>query len=186
MISGTVVKANSKSAFEEIPFAEVILYDEKFSPVFFTMAGKSGQFEMNNLPYGMYYVSVEYTGKYARLTSVWLDASTPVVGNLRLEVFNYDVTMVPDLTNLSVKAGDLFPNPSTSDVSFAIETARGTSLKFEIRTLTGVTIWTGSSACSVGKSLVNIPLKSINAGLYLFVIEAGDGSTVAVKKLLKF
>ena len=186
VISGTVVMANSKSALEEIPFAEVILYDEQIKPVFFTMSGKSGQFELNNLPYGMYYVSVEYPGKYARLTSVWLDASTPVVGGLRLEVFNHDVTAVPDLINLQVKAGDLFPNPATNSVSFTIETGKATSLKFEIRTLTGLTIWAGSSACSIGKSLIVLPLASVNAGLYLFVIEVGDGSPIAVKKLLKF
>ena len=120
------------------------------------------------------------------LTAIWLDAATPVIDSLRLEIFNHDVTAVHDLSGASVQAGDLFPNPATSLVSLNIELAKPATLKFEIRTLTGQVAWSGSGDCRTGSNLFSIPLGSIRAGLYLFMISSKDGSPVAVKKLVRY
>lgn len=186
MISGAVVKANSKDNFNALPFAEVILYDAQLSPILFTNSSQSGQFELNYLPFGAYYVYVEYPGKYSRLTAIWLDSSSPVADSLQLEVFDHDVTGVPDLTNIFAVAGDLFPNPATNEVSLTIIAKMATSMEFEIKTLTGITVWSGSRDCTAGVNLITTPLRSIGPGVYLFVVHSLDGSPVAVKKLLKF
>lgn len=184
MIKGTVLNLSSNGAFEKIPFAEVILYDAQLAPLLFTVSGQSGQFELDNLPFGAYNVYVEYPGKYSRLTAIWLDSSTPVVDSLGLEVFNYDVTAVPDLPFRVAEAGDLFPNPAANEVSLTIKMAKAAMLKFEIKTFTGLTAWSGSRNCIAGPNLMTISLRSIKKGIYLFIIDSQNGSRIAVKKLL--
>ncbi len=186
VIHGNVVIKNAKDKFDMVPFAEVILFDGQMKPVVFDISRQSGQFELRNLPCGTYYASVEYPGKYSRLTAIWLDSVSPVIDSLRLEIFNHDVTAVHGLTGAVVVAGDLFPNPATNLVSLNIELANPATLKFEIRTLTGQVAWSGMSACKAGSNLITIPLGSARAGLYLFIISSKDGSPVAVKKLLKY
>jgi PKD repeat protein len=185
-ISGKVVKAISKEVNEEMPYTEVILFDEQLNPLTFTMSGESGQFNLNNLPYGAYQLYVESPGKYSRMTAVWLDSSTPLADSIRLEVFDHDVTAIPDLTSLSVVSGDLFPNPATTQVSLNLKLVKATALKFEIKTLTGLTAWSESVNCNAGSSLVVIPVGAIRAGLYVFIVGTPEGSQIAVKKLLKY
>jgi PKD repeat protein len=186
MVDGTVLKSNSKDHVEKIPFAEVMLYDAQLKPLHYTFTDKSGQFRLNNIPYGAYYLQVECPGKYSRLTAVWLDSSTPVIDSLLLEVFNHDVTAIPEIAVCSVLTGDLFPNPADNLVNLAIEVAGVISLNFEIRTLAGLTVWSGSVDCNTGSNLVTIPVMSLRAGLYLFMIKMPDGSPIAVKKLLRY
>ncbi|MCX6268175.1 MAG: carboxypeptidase regulatory-like domain-containing protein, partial [Bacteroidetes bacterium] len=185
VLAGTVQKAYSKNSVEEMPFTQIILYDGQLTPVRFTVSGKSGQFEFDNLPYGTYYLYVEYPGKYSRLTTVWLDSATPVISNLQLEVFNHDVTSVPDVTLITVVAGDLFPNPAINEVNLNIDLAADAPMKFDVRTLTGLSVWSGTRKCMAGSNLITIPVASLKSGLYLLKIIGSDGSPITVKKLVK-
>ncbi|MCX6304866.1 MAG: PKD domain-containing protein [Bacteroidetes bacterium] len=186
VIRGDVVKANSKSLFEVLPFAEVILYNAQLNPVLFATSDKSGQFVFAGIPFGAYHVYVEYPGKYSRLTAIWLDPAIPVADSLRLEVFNHDVTGFQEMSPAPFVTGELFPNPATNTVNLPVELAKATSIRFEVRTLTGQTAWSGSSSCCAGSNLITIPVRSIRAGLYLLLISTMDGSPVTVKKLLKY
>jgi hypothetical protein len=93
---------------------------------------------------------------------------------------------ISDLRIVPVFTGDLFPNPATSEVSLTLEVTRATSLKFEIKTMTGITAWSGSRDCQAGSALVTIPLDQLRPGLFLFIIKTKDGFPVNVKKLVKF
>jgi len=186
IIKGTVIKAGTKKVFEEISMAEVILYDSQLKPVLFSVSGNEGQFGFTNLPYGAYYLYVEYPGKYSRLTAIWLDPVTTLIDSLFLEVFDHDVTAVPDIPNLSFVTGILFPNPATDEVSLTIELKKAASMYFEIRTMAGIIAWSGSYDCQTGSNLVTIPVRSIRKGLYLFTIKEKDGSQIAIKKLLRY
>lgn len=183
-ITGTVVQSGSPGNYEVIPQAQVMLFDAQMNPVSFTFSGGSGQFRFMNLPYGAYYAFVEYPGKYSRLTAIWLDAAIPAVDSLRLEVYNYDVTGIDQHAGGPV-AGDLFPNPSTDLVSLSIQMPAPTSVKFEIKSLTGTAVWSGSANCRAGYNLVTLPVGFIKAGLYLFLVTKMDGTVFSVKKLLR-
>jgi PKD repeat protein len=185
-ITGTIVRAQPKGWFKEIPDGEVLLFSEQLNPLKFTFSDKTGRFELNNLPFGAYYLYVEYPGKYSRFTAVWLDSATPLADSLQLEVFDYDVTGADEISLRSVIIGNLFPNPASEEINLFIGLKRAATLKFQIMTLTGGTVWSGARECGEDQNLVAIPVSNIKAGLYLLVIHANDGSQIAVKKLLKY
>jgi PKD repeat protein len=184
-ITGTVVKSGSSGNYEMFAHAQVMLFDAQMNPLLFTFSGGSGQFMFTNLPYGAYYAFVEYPGKYSRLTSIWLDASVPVADSLRLELFNHDVTGIEQHTGEPVVIGELFPNPSSDFVSLSIELPAANSFKFEIKSLSGTMVWSGSVNCRAGYSLITLPVGFIQTGLYLFLIRRLDGSIISVKKMLR-
>jgi hypothetical protein len=186
MISGMVLNANAKDDFTTIPFAEVILFDGQLNPLLFTFCSDSGQFELNNLPYGAYNVYVECPGKFSRMTAIWLDATVPVADSLRLEVFGHDVTSVQGLAVPSVLVGDLYPNPATNAVNLALTLPGDADIKFKIETLTGKIIWAETIRCKTGTDIITRTVTSIGPGMYLVIITAVDGSPLAVRKFLKY
>jgi PKD repeat protein len=186
VLRGSVQRAYSKANEVELPFAEVLLLDSQLKPVTFTFSGKSGDFEMKNIPYGAYNLYVEYPGKYSRLTAVWLDAATQMIDSILLEVFNHDVTGIQANHQTGIFAGNLFPNPATNSVSLNLELEKAAMLKFEIRTLTGIIVWSGTNSFNAGSGVVTVPLRSVGTGMYLFTISNIDGTPVAVKKLLRY
>ncbi|MFZ4521666.1 MAG: PKD domain-containing protein [Bacteroidales bacterium] len=185
-VSGTVVKETLKDNFQEISFAEVILYDAGMTPARFSITGKSGQFGFQNLPPGMYHLYVEYPGKFSRLTSIWLDSNVAVVDSLRLEVFDHDVTGLNEGAVVPALSFDLFPNPSGSIVNLAFQLGKAAALKVEIRTLTGQPVWDGTLSCTKGANMVALPVGEIGKGLYLVVIKTMEGGQMAVKKLVRY
>jgi PKD repeat protein len=186
IIRGMVQRAYSPGNSGAMPITEVVVFNDRMNPVKFAFTDKWGQFEFTNMPYGAYQLYVEVPGKYSRLTSVWIDAAGPVADSIRLEVFNHDVTAVPLIAGQGIRTGDLFPNPAATSVSLQVELAQNTELKFVIRTLTGTVAWTGSINCHAGSNTVTVPLYSVKAGMYLFMINMPDGTLVAAKKLLRY
>jgi hypothetical protein len=178
--------AKAGNVFEEIDKAEVILFDAQLNPVCFTFTGNSGEFGLKNLPYGLYELYVDYPGKYSRYTSIWLDSATQVVDSVQLELFDHDVTAVPGHGIPKTVVGDLFPNPANDVVNFMLNLPGATAFKFEIRSLTGTSVWSGSGYYGAGSTRVSIPVTNFKAGLYLLWVNTLDGSPVAVKKLLRY
>ncbi len=185
-IKGKVINAGSSGNLPGISLAEVILYDAQLNPLQFTFSSKSGQFELNNLPFGAYFLYVESPGRYSRLTAIWLDLSTPVADSVQLEVFEYDVTGIPYDVSSFVVAGDIFPNPATTEVNLILHVLGNATLNFEIRALTGQIAGSGQVACHSGLNSLTVPITSITRGMYLFTIYSTDGSRVLTKKLIKY
>ncbi len=185
MINGKVVVALADYHSDGIPFAEVILYDGQLKPVMHATSGQSGQFELKELSFGAYNLYVDYPGKYSRLTPVWLNSTRPVADSLKLELFDYNVTGIPDAAELSIVSGALFPNPAGSVISLIIQPEYETLLEFEILAMTGIAMYSESMLCKAGSDLLTFPVGNIPAGIYLFVIKSHDGTILTVKKLVK-
>jgi hypothetical protein len=181
-ITGKVV---SEGSSEIIPFAAVLLYDDKMVPVRSSFSDHSGAFGFQGMAFGAYHLYVEIPGKYSRLTAIWLDSSMPVADSLKLEVFNHDVTGVNDLHAGGAVVGDLFPNPAGDAVSLPIHLPVPETLRFVVRSLSGVTVWSGSGGFEAGPHQVQIPLAATRPGIYFVVIQSHDGAQVAVKKLIR-
>ena len=185
-INGKVEKAGSMGNNGEIPSAEVVLYNSQLNPIRFTLSGQSGSFEINNLPYGDYYVYVESPGQFSRLTPAWLNASRPTADSMRLEVFPYDVTGISDPSDHPGFAGELYPNPATSSVSLVIHSPEGMSLLYEIRTMTGQVAGSGTMVCRSGSAMITIPVGSLPGGIYAFTVIEANGQWILTKKLIKY
>jgi hypothetical protein len=186
IIKGNVVTAGSSGNSGKIASAEVILYNGQMIPMLFTFTEKSGQFELDNLPYGTYYLYVEVPGRYSRLTAIWLDATTPVADSIQLEVFEHDVTGIADGQNPSGISGTLFPNPATREVNLVIHVPVTMTLGCEIRSMTGQMVWSGQMVCRKGSDLLTVPVSRFPQGIYLFSVHTADGSRILTKKLIKY
>jgi len=183
-ITGRVLEINPGIVSEEVLDAEVILYDGQFRPVRFTFSGMDGKYLFQGLPYGAYYLSVEYPGRYSRLTAAWLDLLTPVADSLDLELFDHDVTGIPgtlagDGFNVSV-----YPNPASDKVRVAVGLWKPATLVIEMRSLAGNIVNECAYAFMAGQSEVGLSIPAVPPGFYVLVIRSEDGSLRAVKKLL--
>jgi hypothetical protein len=185
-LSGTVERTYTKSNNAPLANAEVVLLDGQLNALTFAISDKSGKFAFDNLPYGGYSLFVEYPGKYSRVTAIWLDATTPTIDDLHLEVFNHDVTGLPGTGATGITAGDLFPNPATDAVNMALELPQPVTLEFSVITLAGSTVWSGTTRCNGGSCVVTVPVSLLGAGMYLFTVGTADGTRIAVKKLLRY
>ncbi|MEI7662535.1 MAG: PKD domain-containing protein [Bacteroidota bacterium] len=185
-IKGKVINSASPHNAPGIPFAEIILYNTQLTPLLFAQSEKSGLFELDNLPFGSYFLYVEAAGRFSRLTPIWIDASAPVADSVLLEVFDFDVTGIADRTSPPVTAGDLFPNPANNEVSLIVQVQYAGKLNYEIRSMTGQTVLNGKASCHAGANLVTIPAGEIPRGIYVFSLYRADGSRILNKKLMKY
>ena len=185
-IRGKVVKAGLSGNPPGMDKTEVILYSNLMVPLKFAFTGKTGQFEINELPFGAYYLYVEAPGKYSRLTAVWLEPGKPVADSILLEVFTYDVTGIPVVSNTTAISGEVFPNPVSENATLKLRLLRATTLKFEIRAMTGQRVSAGSLDCHTGENLFMVPVSSFVPGVYLFTVSSDSGERIMLKKLIKY
>ena len=96
------------------------------------------------------------------------------------------VTGFPYNISSSIVAGELFPNPATTDITLILHAPGDANLNFEIRSLTGQIAGSGQVVCHAGLNSLTVPITSIPRGMYLFIIHSSDGSRVLTKKLIKY
>ncbi|MEI6681294.1 MAG: PKD domain-containing protein [Bacteroidota bacterium] len=185
-IRGKVIKAGLSGHPPGLDQTEVILYSNLMVPLKYAITAKTGQFELNALPYGAYYLYVESPGKYSRLTAVWLEPGKPVADSVLLEVFTYDVTGIPVVSNMAGIAGELFPNPASDHVTLEIHLHQAATLTFEIRAMTGQRVTAGRLPCRPGDNLFTIPVNAYAPGVYLFTVSSDSGERIMLKKLIKY
>jgi hypothetical protein len=145
----------------------------------------AGAFELNGLPFGAYSLYAEVTGKYSRLTPVWLDETRPVAANMNIEVFNYDVTGIPGRQDAQGISGLLFPNPVAGTASLLLRTGVPVRLRYEVLTVTGLAVFAGVADCRAGETTFPLPVAACPPGIYFVSVTASDGERVLMKKLVK-
>ncbi len=185
-MTGKVVRAFPGPGSADLPDATVILLDGEWKPVRYTLSGPHGEFSLDDLPFGTYYLRVEYTGFWSRTTMVWVDSTAPVANNLLLEVFDKDVTSVEEPVAGLFRAGDPFPNPGSGGISLPVDCRKEGLLTLKIRTLTGYVVWSGTIRCPAGKNMLSIPDFQGPPGICLLIMTGEGEAPVVVKKLVRF
>ena len=184
-ITGTVILGDPEVVNTLIPFAEIILYDSQLKPLHYQVSDQHGEFIFGNLPYGSYYLYVEYPGKYSRLTPVWLDNTVPVSDSVLLGVFGHNVTGIAPLRFPECSAGTLFPNPTDGLANIYIKASRKMEIGFEIVDFHGRTMYKMQQFFEEGPALATIPVGSLQPGVYLLrIIFEGDAG-IFVRKIIK-
>jgi PKD repeat protein len=186
IISGRVVNTVAGQNQDAVPQAAVVVYDPELRPCRYAISDSKGGFAIDRLPYGLYHLYVDYPGMYSRLTDVWLDATVPSADSLVLELFGHDVTSLPEIPPVAFIAGELYPNPATNMVTLNLRLASPDLLRFELRSLTGVKVWSGSEMVPSGRVSYKIPLDRVPRGMYVLVLTTGNGHQAAVKKLVRY
>jgi len=92
------VKFEQGNEFAMPPISQttVILSDINHTPLLFTQPNQSGYFEFTGLPYDVYLLTADATGKPASTVTITLSENTPVVEGINLTVFGNNANLIPD------------------------------------------------------------------------------------------
>jgi PKD repeat protein len=182
-IRGSVIFSADTSV---LPNAEVLLLNDDLVPIKATYSDASGNFEFPALPFGIYNLYPEVTGKYSKVVQVSVDTSNPVSEGLKLEVFEHEVTGIASSHNKSgFIFGRIYPNPGTAYFqlwAFSPETLEVTA---ELIALTGELMLSKNIEIVQGNNLLTIPLPNMPSGMYFVVIRSGDGRIINTQKIIK-
>lgn len=185
-IAGTVSFGGPGDFMPRIDGAEVILFDPAMNPLRFSLTDKHGRFDFMEVPFGAYYLYVDYPGKYSRLTSVWLDEKRPVAGDLFLEIFDQNVTGVDPGDLTSLESGRLYPNPAHDQMTAVVIARQDQRVTVELTDITGKTLVSSGYDCVAGTNNLVVPLGDLQVGIYLLTVKNSAGGRIIVKKVLKF
>ena len=183
-ISGTVIQGEPGLVNTFLPFYDVILFGSQLQPLRYQISDQRGEFIFGNLPYSLYYLYVEYPGKYSRLTPIWLDNSIPVADSLFLGVFNSDVTGIINQSYSNLELGPLFPNPTNDLANLYVKVTRKMQIHFEILDFHSRTVYKLARVFEKGSELVTIPVSSFQPGVYLLRIQSDGDAGLFVRKLI--
>jgi len=168
-----------------IPYAEVLLYNSLMTPVGFTMADHQGRFILSGIPYGNYYLYVEFAGKYSRLTGVSLEPPNVVSDTLHIQLFDHNVTGISDLVSPGSIADRVFPNPADDRVTVKLHTSAPARYLFRIIDMTGRTVTSMDADITAGEATFSISLAEIQPGIYILFIHTSDGADSNIQKFIK-
>lgn len=184
-LQGRVTVAGGSIDAAGLTGVTVFLFTESLEPVRFVLTGPEGGFEMTGLPYGAYRLYAEVPSWYARLTAVWLDPSVPSVDSIDLELFDHDVTSLPETAGGSARIGEPYPNPGNGPVTLPVFLRQPELLRVDLLDVAGATVWTGRFDLPAGPSNIVIPAGVPGAGLY-FCVVSGQGIPPVVKKMIRY
>jgi len=184
-IKGKVVQGDGPLPAHPLPNTQVMLFDSGLHPLDYTFSDFSGNYEFSSLAYGAYTLYLESTGKFSRYTTILLDEFHPLADDVKLELFNHDVTGISEYSNPGLIAGNVFPNPAKDQLSVNIWSDNHQEVLISILSFTGNSLFTGVFSCQGGLNSHLIPLYQIKSGLYFLVIKKIDGSLLRAQKFLK-
>lgn len=188
-LQGMVVHKDDNAV---LPNAEVLLFNENLVPLKAVLTDADGIFNISALPYGVYNLYPEVTGKYAKMLQLSIDSLHPVTGDLQLEVFDHDITGISPISGKQdIVIGKVYPNPVTDEVSFWIQSPNETKLEVSVFTLTGRQLISksfneaSSGVLQYTPVKVTIYLRNITNGMYFLVVKSGNGTIINTQKIIK-
>jgi hypothetical protein len=184
-MSGFVMQTLKDPGYQKVDNTEIILLDGNKSPLIFSYSDKNGNFAINNLPYGTYYLFVESTGKFPNLLRVILDANHPTFDSLMLEVLSHAPTSIQEIIDPTmIEAVSAFPNPTNEQFNIVLRSNEPQSISLELFTLNGQRVYKTSFEVNGFKS-ISVPTHQLSNGYYSIVLRSQDGKWTQLQKILK-
>ena len=185
-MTGFVMQTMKDPGFQKLINAEIVLFNANMLPLIYSFSDNYGNFSFQALPYGIYYLMVESTGKFPALLRITLDENHPVIDSLILEVFGHAPMNVLELNGYNrISSLPVFPNPATENINLVLRSSEPENLIIEITSLTGQKIY--SSQCQVnGFKSLSISLNRFSKGVYHLILRSEDGQWSQIQKFLKF
>lgn len=184
-IRGYITEGEQTGSTLFVPNAEVILFDSQLVPLCFDKSDDSGRFTFSNLPYGNYALYVDYPGKYSRVIGVSISSPATVTDSVHLELFDHNVTAINDLTVTNYFTSLLYPNPVKEEVRMLVTIARPERLIFNIVNPAGKSVFKMERGVGTGESLITIPARGLESGLYFLIVRSADGLLINTRKFIK-
>jgi len=183
MIRGMVVHMNDNI---NLPNTEVLLFNDKMIPVRATSTDVEGNFEFPTLPYGIYNLSPEVTGKYARVLQITVDSLHPVSEGIQLEVFDKTILGIsPIQEKTDIIFGKIYPNPVSENLQCWVQSPYAVNVDAEVLSFTGGSVFVKSIGLFQGRNLIGISLTNFKSGMYFLIVKTIEGKILNTQKIIK-
>lgn len=185
-IGGNVFAGANKSS-AGIDHAQVILFDMNDNPIAYTYSDTEGAFAFDSLAYGTYKVHTEVLGLPTTPVIVTLDATTPAVTTVEVEVGENAVTTRIDVASSLFfdKIGKSYPNPAHDRANLEVEIKQFVTLDLRLQNAVGQVVQTRQYSLGQGTHQLKIDLQSLPTGIYFLRIDA-EGKEQTTQKLIRF
>jgi len=156
----------------------VIVTDMSGNPVAYEYSDNTGNFTIDNLPYGSYVLYPEVYGKTTTPMNFTLSSSNSNIDNFKIEV-NSQTVVVSTVTGINPvpEFSDvvLYPNPVQNELNIDFGKTIAQEITIEMFDVAGRRI----SVQNVGSTnLVKINTANLNSGVYLIELSSTDGEQV--------
>lgn len=184
-MNGFVMQSLKDPGSGKLTNAEIVLFNESMDPQTFSFSDNTGNFSFSNLPYGIYFLMVEATGRYSAMMKIILDENHPSLDSIKLEVFNHAPASIQELFDQpAIKISPIFPNPAKEVITFAINSVKPETLELKIFSMEQRQLLS-TIYLSNGVNSFTLPIGNLPKGTYFLVIQTDDKSWKATKLFVK-
>jgi len=152
--------------------AQVLLFDETNTPVDYVFSNNEGIFGFESLPFGTYKILAESTGLFTEPVFITLSAENPVVSDLQLMLYPFDITGISDLTHSKNQKFIIYPNPVNDVLNIQVIDQKATPVEYQVVSISGVKILEGEFSQSLNQQLYQINTANLAGGVYLLRIKS--------------
>jgi hypothetical protein len=181
------VKFEQDHLFSMPPMAEttVILADKDNLPLKFTHPNNAGYFEFNGLPFNLYYLSADATGKPASAISVTLSEESPLVEGINLTIFGSNANNIPEGFKKGIALTRIYPNPVKDKLHIRIYSDISSPIGIKIMDVTGKIHFSEYGTFETGLNEIIIPIEDFTPGIYLLMLQPQGNFTPVTAKFIK-
>lgn len=183
-MSGFVMQTLKDASAQKMTNAEIVLLNDVFSPLIFSFSDANGKFSFSNLPYGIYYLLVESTGKYPLLLKVVLDENHPNINNLILEVFTHAPMNIEEVEFNGIEVSLAYPNPTYNNINLKFRSGEPAIISLETISMTGEKLFSTLIEVS-GTKTYTLPLTNYSSGVLFLSLKSLDGKWSNTQKIYK-
>lgn len=188
-IGGDVTQGANKTEGPGDPLADVqvMLLDMNNYPIAYTYSNAQGHFEFDGVAYGTYKVWAEVAGLLTTPAIITISAQEPTIDNIGIIVNETEVTtgISPLVEAAKLGFGNVFPNPSASEMFIQVSSEANLQLNFNIFDVAGRMADSRLVTIPSGRTQVALQTANLSAGIYTLNIQSEDGSLRISKKLVK-
>lgn len=175
-IGGKVKAGANKKEGDPMSHVEILLLDVKDNPVAYTYSMPNGSFEFKNIPYGTYKVYAEVLGLPTSPSIITINAGHPADTNSIVIINTTSVVTGIQYVSFSSQSKDIkiYPNPASDVLNISLPPNSLGKYKITITDLTGRAML--QTQFDGGNTNKQIDLKSLQTGIYIISVDAGDGN----------
>lgn len=172
-ISGTIEHHSNADAQIPAGDAEILIFNASDEAVGYVHSSDDGTFGFENLAFGTYTLYAESTGLFTEPLTVTLSEATPGIFDLKMELFETDVTAVGENTGLQQTGIQIFPNPVNNILNVSV-TNLNQNLNFRIFDFSGREILSSSAKAYADSRSIQIDVSRFDQGIYFLKVFSDD------------
>lgn len=179
-IMGVVYNDDTKGVISDM---EILLLDENHTPLEYTYTNENGEFIFGSIAYGTYYVYPEQVGIETDGFMVVLSEEAPFTG-MNIIVGNGIASLSLDENSIVSIAGELYPNPAHTQISFIVSAEKAISAEIYIYNQLGQEIKSQHQSFGKGLNNVDISISDLPESIYYIRLQINEGKPL-MRKFIK-